>query len=216
MKTIRLVVGPLGTNCYVVLDEDSGAGAVIDPGADAEKIIRCCEKRKITPTHIIDTHAHCDHTGANAPLKDRCADALLCIGEKDAALLRDAGRNLSLAFGVEVGSVEPDLLLTDGQELAVGSLTLKVLETPGHTPGGISLLAAGEDPPVLFCGDLVFAGSVGRTDLPGGDMAVLQASIREKLLSLPPQTVIRPGHGPKTTLGEEQRSNPFLLTSESV
>jgi len=211
----RLVVGPLSTNCYVLTVQGERAAIVIDPGGDAEKIIRCCQRKDVEASHLVLTHAHCDHIAACGDMKRAFPQAEICIGQGDAADLADEFRNLSGAFGARVDCPRPDRLLRDNDSIEIGSMSLKVLETPGHTCGGISLLLRG-DAPTLFCGDLVFAGDVGRTDLPGGDMPTLQRSIREKLLTLPEESVIRPGHGPKTTVGKERQTNPYLSLADDV
>lgn len=210
MRVIRLEVGPMPTNAYLVRAEEGGAGVVIDPGADAGRIIQRCRDEGLTPVYIINTHAHTDHIGANAALKREFPDAQLCMGALAADRIGDPVDNLSAAFGTVSGSPPADVRLRDGQELQFGSVVLEVLHTPGHTPGAICLLARREDPPQLFCGDLVFRRGVGRTDLPGGDPAALRRSIRDKVLVLPDETVILPGHEEVTTVGEERRENPFM------
>jgi len=210
MKTINLAVGPLECNCYLVADAQSGQGAVIDPGGDADLIADTCERERLTPLYIINTHAHADHIAANAEMKRRFPDAKLCIGRDDGPLLADSVRNLSVMLGHTRKMPKPDLLLEEGQTIEFGSCRLRVMVTPGHTAGAICLAADAEKPPVVFCGDLIFAGGVGRTDLPGGDWDTLLRSLREKILPLPEETVLLPGHGPSTTVGEEKATNPFL------
>jgi len=212
MDITTLVLGPLEVNCYLVRDRQSGLAALIDPGAEAEVIIKHCEQTGATPIYLINTHAHGDHIGANAELKDRYPEATLCIGSKDASLLSGPGAGLLSAFlGSKVRSVEPDRLLNEGDRIEVGDIVLEVLETPGHTPGSISLCARdAQGEAVVFCGDLLFAGSVGRTDLPGGDMTQLKRSIEQKIFAFPESTVIMPGHGPRTTVAREKRTNPYV------
>ena len=210
----RLVVGLLGVNCYIVGCPETRDCAVIDPGGDAEEIIARVEELLLTPVWIVDTHGHGDHIGGQAALKERYPDARIAIHEADAPALTDARLNLSLAFGVAFASPPAERILYDGDDLKVGELHLKVLHVPGHTPGGIALYAdaeaSGNGHPVLICGDTLFAGSIGRADLPGGDMAQLLNSIRQSLLILPPETVCHTGHGEATTIGQEKQSNPFL------
>ena len=205
----RLVVGELATNCYVLTAAGEEAAVVIDPGGEAEKIISCCEKHSARPDRVVLTHAHCDHLLAAGALKGRCPGAELSVGRADAEMLTDEVANLSAMLGCAGDIGRADRLLSEGDEVAAGTTTLRVLETPGHTPGGISLLLDGE-PPTLFCDDLLFAGDVGRTDLPGGSHETLLRSIREKVMSLPDDTIIRPGHGPQTTVGRERVENPFV------
>jgi len=205
MRITCLTVGPIETNCYLLADEGGAGGAVVDPGDEAGRIIEACEGQGLEPDLIVNTHAHADHIGADAELKRRYPRASLCIGRGDAELLGHPVRNLSAMLGREAAGVEPDLLLEDGQTLEVGQCVLRVLETPGHTSGGICLVAADESPAVVLCGDLVFQEGFGRTDLPGGDSAILKRSVEEKVLPLPDETVLLPGHGPATTVGETRR-----------
>ncbi len=208
MKVFRLEVGPLASNAYLACD--GTAGAVVDPGAEGARIVERCRKEGIEPSFIVNTHGHVDHVGADAALKEAFPDAELCIGAGDAAMLGDAARNLSAFVGAALQAPAPDRLLSEGDELTFGDVTLKVIETPGHTPGGICLLAEAADPPQLFCGDLIFRQGVGRTDFPGGSWEQLMASIRQKVLTLPDRTALWPGHGPPTTVGAERSENPFL------
>lgn len=204
MKTTCLTVGPIACNCYLVMDEASGEGVVIDPGGDAERIIETCRAESLAPRFIINTHGHADHTGANAALKREYPAADLCIGAGDGALLQQGMENLSGLLGIGAASPEPDLLLREGDEVRFGACSLAVIETPGHTPGGICLVAEREQPMVVFCGDLVFRAGVGRTDLPGGDMAALRRSILERIFTLPDDTILLPGHGEDTTVAAEK------------
>lgn len=215
MKIIRLPVGPLGANAYLLRDEESEAGAVIDPGAEGDRIVRSCNEAALRPLFIINTHGHIDHIGANAALKKAFPDALLCIGADDADMLRNGARNLAAIVGGRKVGPRADVLLEDGRALQFGSVVLTAMATPGHTPGGICLLAREEVPPQVFCGDSIFHGDVGRTDLPGGSWAELLASIRRKILTLPDETVLWPGHGEETTVGEERRHNTYLLSDDA-
>lgn len=209
-----LAVGMLETNCHIFGCPETLACAIVDPGGDAERIIARVEELSLTPVWIIDTHGHGDHIAAQAGLKERYPNARIAIHEADAPALADARLNLSFALGVIITSPPADRILHDGDEIEVGKLRLKVFHVPGHSPGGIALYAnaetSGEGHPVAFCGDALFAGSIGRADLPGGNMTELINSIRERLLTLPPETVCYTGHGPETTIGQEKESNPFL------
>jgi glyoxylase-like metal-dependent hydrolase (beta-lactamase superfamily II) len=207
---VRLEVGPLVSNAYLLRDDDDEEGAVIDPGAEGNRIVQRCRAEGIVPRLLINTHGHVDHIGANAALKAAFPDALLCVGARDAGRLTDPVANLTALFGGSAGGPAPDVLLEDGDELPFGAVTLRVIETPGHTPGGICLLAPDESPPQLFCGDLVFRRGVGRSDLPGGDPEALAGSIRRRVFTLPGETVIWPGHGQSTTVEEERLENPFV------
>ncbi|MEA1928881.1 MAG: MBL fold metallo-hydrolase [Candidatus Auribacterota bacterium] len=210
MKIKKLVVGPLQANCYVVWDKDGGMAAVIDPGGDQEEIISVVEEHNLKPVALINTHGHIDHIAANRAIKE-WYDIPLMIHAEDAASLTDSNLNLSaLGFG-RLDSPPPDRKLEDGDEISVGEVILKVISTPGHSPGGICLLIPRPDQPdVIITGDTLFAGGVGRTDFPGGSWSRLMASIRDRLLTFPDETIILPGHGPQSTIGEERDSNPFL------
>ena len=210
MNTVRLIVGPIECNCYLVQDEVSGAGLVIDPGGDAEKILAACERERLKPLYIVNTHGHGDHIGADGELKRAHPSARLCIGWRDEKMLSKPVKNLSPMLGMIVRAPRAEVLLRAGDRLELGSCVLRVLETPGHTPGSVCLLAERERPMVLFCGDLVFQGGVGRTDLPGGDSLALRQSIEHNILNLPDDTVLLPGHGAATTVGEEKQSGILL------
>jgi len=200
----KLVVGPLEVNCYIFGDEN-GEVVVIDPGAEGERIIAFIEERGYRPRCIINTHCHIDHIRANADVKGKYNIPILVHKEDAPILTSPQDAELEEMIG---GKPSPpaDRLLSEGDEIKVGSFTLRVIHTPGHTPGGISLLF--DDG--VFTGDTLFAGGVGRTDLPGGSWDTLVSSIREKLLVLPDSLPIYPGHGPSSTIGEEKRYNPFL------
>lgn len=204
-------VGALETNCWVVVDEEAGDAAVIDPGDDLELIEESIGTSKVTA--IVLTHAHFDHLGAVFGLVADTSAPLL-VHEADAGRLTSshpAGTGGAL-FGFEGHTAPPaDRTLFDGDHIAVGRLVLEVLHTPGHTEGGICLFVLDPDrgEPHLFSGDTLFAGSVGRTDFPGGDSRALSRSISEKLAGLPATTLVHPGHGPDTTIGREARVNPF-------
>ncbi len=191
-------------------DEDSAQAAVIDPGEDPEKILTYLQKHGLQPLYILNTHGHFDHIGGNRRLKEEYPEAELCIGSEDATALTKDGMNGAASFGQEVDSPEADRLLNEGDQLQVGSITLDVLDTPGHSPGSISLVAHDDSETMIFCGDLIFAGGVGRTDLPGGDMQTLGRSIKQKILTFPDETVLKPGHGEETTVGREKTRNRFI------
>lgn len=200
------VVGAFGANCYIVGCEETKEAAIIDPGGDAGRILAYVRQRGLQVKSIINTHGHVDHMAANGPVKEGTAAPIL-IHRDDAPMLTSGARNLSLLAGVNVRSPEADRELEDGDVLTVGKLTLKVIHTPGHTPGGISLLCGD----MVFTGDTLFAGSIGRSDFPGGSHETLIHSIKEKLLPLPDETVVLPGHGPRSTIGQEKDMNPFLV-----
>jgi hydroxyacylglutathione hydrolase len=200
-----LEVGPIATNCYLVGDESTRQAAVIDPGGDVRDILSMAEELHLEIIYVIDTHAHFDHMAGNAELM-AATGARLILHRGDAALLSHGGG--AAVFGIlDVASPPADTFVSDGDTIQIGELALNVLHTPGHTPGGISLYSAAEG--VLFSGDLLFYSGIGRTDLPGGDYDTILLSL-SKVLSLPDNTLVYPGHGPATTIGFEKRNNPFL------
>ncbi|MCM0081578.1 MBL fold metallo-hydrolase [Geomonas sp. Red32] len=203
----RIVVGPLGVNCFILGDRGSNEGVIVDPGADCDKILAAVGRFGLNIKYIVNTHAHFDHVGCNRDVKDKTGAELL-VHENDLALLSRA-RSSAKGYGLDVvDSPAPDRYLTDGMTLEFGKRTIEVLHTPGHTQGGCCLYLRNEQ--VVITGDTLFADSVGRTDLPGGSHEQLIASITEKLMPLPEQTVVWPGHGPSTTIGREKKSNPYL------
>jgi hydroxyacylglutathione hydrolase len=205
MKYEMVVVGALETNCYLVYCEETRDCAVIDPGADPEKIISAIADLELKPVVVLNTHGHVDHIGANLDIVQKYG-VPLGIHAADTDLLQVSDFiELSLLLGAK-NSPPPDRLLAEGDEIAVGRKALRVIHLPGHTPGSVGFIHGG----VLFCGDTLFCGGVGRTDLPGGSWKDLERSIRERILSLPEETVVLPGHGPKTTVGQERNSNPLL------
>ncbi|MGD0040720.1 MAG: MBL fold metallo-hydrolase [Isosphaeraceae bacterium] len=159
---------------------------------------------------ILDTHGHVDHIAGNAALKQAHPDAPLVIGRHEIAALSDADINLSRPFGIPITSPPPDRLVDDGEKIEIAGFSFEVREIPGHSPGSVVFVCTTYDPPFVIGGDVLFAGSIGRTDL-GGDYEQLMSGIFAKLLNLPDQTKVYPGHGPATTIGQEKRTNPFLL-----
>lgn len=202
-----LTVGPFQENCYVVGDEDSGVGALIDPGDEAARIALAVEQTNLEIASIIVTHAHIDHVGAVAALVDEYSCPVLMHAEAEQMLAQLPTQ--AIMMGLRFGKVPAvDRHVEDGEVIEVGSLRLRSLYTPGHAPGHLAFYL--EEQEAVLSGDALFAGSVGRVDLPGGSMEVLMRSIEERLMTLPDQTTVYPGHGPTTTVGEERRHNPFL------
>jgi len=195
MKFERVVVGPVETNCYVVWCEKTRRALVIDPGGDVARIKRIIERERLAPELIINTHGHYDHIGANGSLSLPAA-----IHAADIDCLTDPERNLSGMFLSPATAPAAVRMLNDGDVLEIGTIRLTVIHTPGHSPGSICLLAK----ELIFTGDTLFAGGVGRTDFPGGDEDILFASIRNRLLTLPDELPIHPGHGPSSTIGRER------------
>jgi glyoxylase-like metal-dependent hydrolase (beta-lactamase superfamily II) len=209
IRVVSLCVGPLQCGCYVVWADGSAEAVVIDPGGEADEIRTVLAREGLSLSWIVNTHGHGDHIGANADLKRDRPEARLAIHPLDAPMLTSPFKNLSLVFGVSIRSPEADVLLEEGDVVETDALRLEVLHTPGHTPGSISLLARGR-PMHLFTGDLLMAGGVGRTDFMGGSFAQLKASIHDKVLTLPDDTIVHPGHPPDTTVGRERTGNPYL------
>ena len=205
MKVHGFIIGPLETNAYLVVDEGSREALLIDPGLESEGIYDVILAEGLNLAAIINTHGHFDHVCGNTFFKAKTGAPVLIHGE-DVAIMRQAAEQ-ARAFGFQVPAPPPpDRLLVEGDEVAMGESRMRVLHTPGHTPGGICLYGEG----LVLVGDALFAGSIGRTDLPGGSTELLLASIRSKLLSLPDATAVYPGHGPPTTIGAERSHNPFL------
>lgn len=204
----QMTVGSMAVCCYLVACEETKKGMVIDPGGDHDKILAMIEREGVSLQYIVNTHGHPDHVCANGPVK-KATGAAIVMHEDDARFFaRPEVENYFSMLGLPP-SPPPDKLVKNGDILEVGSLSFQVLHTPGHTPGGICLYSA----PHLFSGDTLFVGAVGRTDFLGGDLKLFMRSIREKLLSLPDDTVVWPGHGyggSRSTIGEEKHSNPYL------
>ncbi|MGI5818981.1 MAG: MBL fold metallo-hydrolase [Armatimonadota bacterium] len=199
-----LVVGPLQSNCYIVGCPETEKGFIIDPGGDADVILEAVERLGIEIAYIFNTHEHVDHIAANRAVREATGARLV---------VHEAGRDEVEAphafWASMVGGVEPsqvDEAMADGDTFEVGTLTVEVVHTPGHSPGGVCLAVDG----AVFTGDTLFAGSVGRTDLPGGNMATLVRSLRRLVQLFEPETAVYPGHRGPSTIGEERASNPYL------
>jgi len=201
-----LELGPFMVNCYIVGDAQSKEGFIIDPGYNAERIIALAEKLGLKIDKIVITHGHADHIAALDEVK-RHFQAKVLIGEKDAHMLGDPEANLSEFTGESLTAGGADQLLREGDTVSAGKFAFKVLDTPGHSQGSISLYGHG----VAFTGDALFLGSIGRTDFPGSSHETLINSIHSKLLTLPDNTIVYSGHGTDTTIGQEREFNPFLL-----
>jgi len=200
----KLVVGPFASNCYIVGSQSNKEGMIIDPGDEAKQILKRVKDLELDIKFIVLTHGHIDHTGALKEVRE-VTGAKVAIHADDAKSLKV--QSLSRIFGLSYPTPPPpDRLLKDGDSLDVGGMHFEVLHTPGHTSGGICLLGEG----VVFSGDTLFNYGIGRTDLPGGSSSQLMNSIQTKLMTLPDNTVVYPGHGPDTTIGAERVGNPFL------
>lgn len=200
-----LGVGQLGTNCYILGCEETKEALVIDPGAEASRILQWLDDKGLKAKYIVNTHGHIDHIGANDEIRE-ATGAKLLIHREDAEMLVDPKKNLSVFVGPAISLKAADETLEHGDSIKVGNIKLEVMHTPGHSLGGISLKFDG----VLFSGDTLFAEGVGRSDFPGGCHETLLASIKRELFTLPDETKVYPGHGPSTTIGYEKENNPFF------
>jgi len=202
----NLVVGPLATNCYIVGSESSKEGMIVDPGDEAEVILRNVKDLGLEIRSIVLTHGHIDHIGALKEVKE-ATGAEVAIHSDDAQALQE--KSVSTLLGLSYSAPLPaDRLLKDGDSMDIGDLHFLVLHTPGHSPGCICLLGEG----IIFSGDTLFNFGIGRYDLPGGNYSQLMNSIHTRLMTLPDNTTVYPGHGPDTTIGAERSGNPFLQT----
>ena len=208
LEIVSFTLGPVQTNAYLIADTGSGDAAVIDPAWDGEIILAEARKRGWRIAHLWYTHAHFDHIGGAAAIADALNPLpIVALHPADHDLWKAAGGGPMFGFNIDPGP-EPTVDFTQGQALYLGSNTFEVRLTPGHTPGHVVLYCAQAG--VCFCGDLIFAGSVGRTDLPGGSWEALVESIQTQIYSLPDATRLLSGHGPQTTVAEEKISNPFV------
>ncbi len=201
---------PFGQNSYVLWRDGRDDALVIDPGFDTRSILDILQSNRLRVAAILDTHGHVDHIAGNAAVKAAFPDAPLIIGRNEKDALTDAEINLSGPFGIPITSPPPDRLVEDGERMEIGGFELEVREIPGHSPGSVVFLCQQYDPGLVFGGDVLFQGSIGRTDL-GGDYDQLMSGIFKKLLDLPDTTLVYSGHGPVTSIGRERRSNPFIL-----
>ncbi len=200
-----LIVGLLETNCYLVYCQETLECAVVDPGAEANRIFKLIARKGLKPEIILNTHGHVDHIGANKDIKEKF-NIPLYIHSADSPMLEKLQQSeMGIFLGVN-DSPSPDHFLNDGDEIKIGKSFLRVIHTPGHSPGSVSFLGDG----FLLSGDTLFFGGVGRTDLPGGSWKEMESSIKNKILIIPDEIMVLPGHGPSTTVGQEKSSNPFI------
>lgn len=206
----RLVLGMVQTNCYLIENRKLGLAVVIDPAAEMEIIRQDLEEKKLKPAAVLLTHGHFDH-GLAADDLAKAYGVDIGVGEKEASLLADVHKTASFLIPGVAYTLKPDRLFADGEELELAGIRIRVLATPGHTEGSVSYYLP--DYQVVFSGDTLFCGSVGRTDFPTGDMGTLLRSLRHVLLELPNGTIVLPGHGGSTTVELERRYNPYLEES---
>lgn len=197
-------------NAYFLHLEGRSDCVVIDPGFDSDDLLAYLDDRSLAPAAILNTHGHIDHIAGNAALKARFPAATLIVGAGDAIKLVDATENLSGVYGFPIVSPAADRLVRAGERIEAAGLEFEVVEAPGHSSGHVAFLWKGSSPWLLFGGDVLFAGGIGRTDFPDGDTELLLRSIREQFFTLPDETRVFPGHGPSTTIGVEKRDNPFV------
>ena len=208
MQIDRLILGDFQTNCYVVRESaEPGECLIIDPGLGAEVLLDFLQREQLQPNKILLTHGHGDHVAGIPLLRTKYDGLAVLIGRDDEAALDDGQLNLSAMMGESMAFGPVERTLQGGDVCQLGQLELKVLATPGHSPGGISYYCAAQA--AVFTGDSLFAGSIGRHDFPGGDQEQLLAGIRGELFTLPDETKVYPGHGPVTSIGREKRTNPF-------
>ena len=210
LKLTSVLSIPFEENTHIARLEGRTDCLVIDPGLEPEKIMAALDRAGLVPAAILNTHGHGDHIGGNGALRQRWPDCPIVIGSIEAPKLTDADMNLSRSFGMNMVSPPADVTLDDGESYSAAGLEVTALLIPGHSSGHMVYVVAHQDPPVVFVGDVIFAGSVGRTDFPDGDFDQLRTGIHTKLFTMPGETRLFTGHGPATTVGHEKRTNPFV------
>jgi glyoxylase-like metal-dependent hydrolase (beta-lactamase superfamily II) len=209
-RVFTVVSRPFSENSYIVWRDGEAECVVVDPGLEPDLIIEALERYRLRPVAILNTHGHSDHIAGNAAIKQHWPDCPLVIGENETDKLSDPVQNLSGLFGLALTSPPADLTLAEGDQYSGAGFEFLVREIPGHSSGHIVFVSQSDSPPIVFGGDVLFAGGIGRTDFPDGNFDQLSQGIREKLYTLPDDTVVYPGHGEPTTIGQEKRSNPFV------
>jgi len=213
MRVDTLTVGMFQSNCFVVSCEDTRAAIVIDPGDEGDRILAHVDQKKLDVKMVVCTHGHIDHVAA-LPVVAQALGCPVLMHSGDLPLYESIDRQAML-FGLETpGKVKIDRILAGGEKLTFGNLTGEVIHTPGHSPGGVCIAFAGVKPPVVFVGDVLFRGSIGRTDLMGASERQMMKTLKEIILELPDEMIVYSGHGPETTIARERRSNPFLIDAD--
>lgn len=201
---------PFAQNTYVASLPGSRECVVVDPGLEPDLILTHLQGEKLTPAAILLTHGHCDHIAGIPALKEAWPTCPVVIGRGDADCLTDPQKNLSAQFGLPYQCEPADVLLDDGEIYAAAGMEFETRTIPGHSSGHVVFVTRGLTPTIVFGGDVLFSGSIGRTDFPGGSFETLARGIREKLYTLSDETIVYPGHGPATTIGDERHTNPFV------
>lgn len=212
IQILSLESQPFAENSYLLWRDGGTEAFVIDPGFEPDLILDALADKNLTLAAIVCTHGHVDHIAGNRDLKQKYPKAPIIIGTRDAPFLTDAMVNMSAQFGFDVTSPPADRLVNEGDQFSVAGIELEVFDIPGHSPGHVVYLIRELTPHMVLGGDVLFRGSVGRTDFPGGSFKTLKSGIERVLWPLPPDTVVYPGHGPVTTTGHEKRTNPFLTS----
>lgn len=207
---LRIVSMPFDENTYVVYKEGLTSCVVVDPGLEPEKIVEALKERKLEVAAILNTHGHSDHIAGNATMKELWPEAPLVIGWEDAEKLTDPDKNLSAPFGLPFVSPQEDATVREGDTYSAAEIDFEVRETPGHSKGHVVFIVRDDERTVVLGGDVLFKGSIGRTDFPDGSFADLKTAVEEKLFTLPGDAIVLPGHGPSTTIEDEIASNPFV------
>jgi hydroxyacylglutathione hydrolase len=209
-NVLSILSRPFGENSYIAWFQGRSDCVVFDPGFEPDKIIEALRQNNLTPVAQLITHGHSDHIAGIRTLKEEWPECPIVIGEREADKLLDPKKNLSARFGTPITSPPADRLVAEGDQIQYAGFDFEIREIPGHSSGHVVYIWSAGKPQLVFGGDVLFAGSVGRTDFPDGSFEVLAKGIREKLFVLPDETIVLSGHGPPTTVGEEKRSNPFV------